>query len=162
MTSFPYLGSILSSDGTIDEEILNRLHLAHAAYGRLTQRVFANRNLRAPTKLAVYRAVVVSTLLYACETCTTYRRHLKILEQFHQQKLRQILNISWEERKTNVEVLERANMTSIEATILRHQLRWTGHITRINSTRLPKKVFTDNSQLDQGTKVVPSNALRTN
>lgn len=141
VTSFPYLGSILSSDGTIDEEILNRLRLAHAAYGRLTKRVFTNSNLRASTKLAVYRAVVISTLLYACETWTMYRRHLKALEQFHQQKLRQILNISWEERKTNVEVLEQANMTSIEASIVRHQLRWTGHVTRMNPSRLPKQVF---------------------
>ena len=41
----------------------------------------------------------------------------------------------------NVEVLRRANMSSIEATLTASQLRWTGHIIRMNDSRLPKAVF---------------------
>ena len=41
----------------------------------------------------------------------------------------------------NVEVLRRANMSSIEATLTASQLVWTGHITRMNDSSLPKAVF---------------------
>ena len=55
--------------------------------------------------------------------------------------LRQILQISWKDHTPNVEVLRRANMSSIEATLTASQLRWTGHIIRMNDSRLPKAVF---------------------
>ena len=35
------------------------------------------------TKVEVYRAVVLTTLLFGCECWTLYRRHIKQLEQFH-------------------------------------------------------------------------------
>ena len=38
-------------------------------------------------------------------------------------------------------LLRRANMSSIEATLMASQLRWTGHIIRVNDSRLPKAVF---------------------
>jgi len=44
---------------------------ASSAFGRLTKRVFLNHNLAIPTtKVAVYRAVCVSVMLYGCETWT--------------------------------------------------------------------------------------------
>ena len=39
---------------------------------------------------------------------------------------------------TNVEVLEQANITSIEAMLLKSQLRWAGHVFRMEDHRLPK------------------------
>jgi len=79
VNNFQYLGSILSNIGTIDKEIQNRVCFAYAAYGRLCHQVFANQNLHASTKLTVYHTVAISTLLYACETWTTYHHHLKPL-----------------------------------------------------------------------------------
>ncbi|XP_076033004.1 uncharacterized protein LOC143020466 [Oratosquilla oratoria] len=83
---FPYLGSILSTQSTSSKEIENRLQAGHTAYGRLSTRVFKNKGLTTHTKVMVYNAVIVSTLLYACETWTLYSRDLKKLEQFHQKK----------------------------------------------------------------------------
>ena len=59
----------------------------------------------------------------------------------HLRHLRQILQISWKDHIPNVEVLRRANMSSIDATLTASQLRWTGHIIRMNDSRLPKAVF---------------------
>ncbi|CAE1176865.1 unnamed protein product [Acanthosepion pharaonis] len=57
-------------------------NLASASFGRLHLQVFSNSNLRFTTKAAVYRAVVVSTLLYGCECWTLYRRQIKLLETY--------------------------------------------------------------------------------
>ncbi|XP_076038500.1 uncharacterized protein LOC143023773 [Oratosquilla oratoria] len=62
--NFTYLGSILSRTVTCEKDIENRIKAAHSAYGRLAHRVFTNHR---HTKIMVFRAVVLSTLLYACE-----------------------------------------------------------------------------------------------
>ena len=138
---FPYLGSILSSQCNSEKDVDARICAAHTAFGRLYHRVFGNKNLKQQTKLMVYHAVIISTLLYGCETWTLYSRETKKLERFHQQKLRSILSIKWQDCITNLAVLEKAQANSIEATIIKHQLRWTGHVHRMNDNRLPRQIL---------------------
>ena len=81
------------------------------------------------------------TLLYRCETWTCYRRHLKKLDHFHLRCLRRLLCISWEDRVTNQEVPRRSNMPGVEILVMKAQLRWTGHVMRMEDSRLPKQIF---------------------
>ena len=138
---FCYLGSIISTDARIDKEVDNRLAKANSAFGRLRRRVWNNNNLKTHTKVRVYKAVVLTTLLYGSESWVRYRCHVRLLERFHQRCLRIIFNIHWSDHVSNVEVLERANTTSIEATLLKTQLRWAGHVSRMEDHRLPKAVL---------------------
>ena len=145
---FTYLGSVISNDASISKDIDNRLSKASSAFGRLRKRVWDNHSLRLTTKIQVYRAVVLSTLLYGSESWVLYRKQLRLLECFHQRCLRSILNIRWQDHITNMEVLERAQLPSIECTLLVRQLRWTGHVSRMEDIRLPKAVLY--SELCQG------------
>ena len=139
--AFTYLGCTLTSNNSLDKEISNRIAKASAAFGRLRKRVWDERGLKTETKCAVYRAVVLSALLYGCETWTAYKKHIKLVEQFHQRCLRSILNIRWFHKISNVQVLQRANLSSIEATLSLSQLRWAGHLVRMEDSRLPKQLF---------------------
>ncbi|XP_048578537.1 uncharacterized protein LOC125560641 isoform X2 [Nematostella vectensis] len=65
----------------------------------------------------------------------------KKLDQFHTRSLRAIMRIRWQDRITNIEVLDRADTTSIEAKILQAQLRWSGHVIRMEESRIPRQVF---------------------
>ena len=49
--------------------------------------------------------------------------HLRLIERYHQLCLRTILNILWSDFVTNIEVLEMAKVTSIEAMLHKTQLR---------------------------------------
>ncbi|PFX11040.1 hypothetical protein AWC38_SpisGene25542, partial [Stylophora pistillata] len=83
----------------------------------------------------------------------TYSRHLKSLERYHQRCLRRILNIKWQDRRINSSVLEEANVTSIESYVIKNQFRWAGHLVRMPSSRLPKKILygeLSNGRHDQG------------
>nr|XP_060641420.1 uncharacterized protein LOC132781299 [Anolis sagrei ordinatus] len=133
---FRYLGSHLSTKVNIDTKIQHR-----AAFFRLKHRVFEDWDIHRDTKMLVYKVIVLPILQYACETWTVYRRHMQLLERFHQRCLRKILQISWEDKQTNVNVLEEAKTTSIEAMILCHQFRWTSHIVRMLDHCLPKQLL---------------------
>ena len=139
--SFKYLGSTISSDSTLDKEIAARIQKASYALGKLRTKVLQHKDIRLSTKLKVYNAVVLSSLLYGCETWTLYRRHIKKLEQFHTRSLRTIMRIRWQDRITNQEVLDRADTTSIEAKILQAQLRWSGHVIRMEESRIPRQLL---------------------
>ena len=136
--NFKYLGSTIAADARLDKEIESRLSKANKAFGRLTKRVWKNKNLKKHTKVKVYRAVVLPTLLYGAETWVTYRRHIRTLERFHQRCLRSILKVHWQDHITNQEILIRAKVLSIEGHLQKSLLRWSGHVSRMEDSRLPK------------------------
>ena len=138
---FTYLGSVLSKAHDLTDDVQRRVHLASAAFGKLSHRVFLNRDLTVKTKVAVYRAVCISTLVYGCEAWLAYRRHIKILERFHISCLQQILRLHWRDKVPHTEIRQRADCPSMEAIIAERQLRWTGHVIRMPSNRLPRRAL---------------------
>ena len=139
--NFKYLGSIVSNDGSIDAEITARIAKATAAFGRLVKRLWTVRGIRLNTKIAVYKAAVLTSLLYGCETWTLNRRQVKRLEKFHQTTLRRIAGIKWFHKVTNYEVLSRCNIYSLQAMLDTARLRWTGHVVRMDDDRIPKTLL---------------------
>ena len=93
---FTYLGSTLSRAVHIDEEVTARTAKASVAFGRLRTNVWERNGIRLGTKLKVYKAVLLPTLLYACETWTVYQRHAKKLKGIRSQRLSFILEkLGW-------------------------------------------------------------------
>ena len=152
---FTYLGSVISNDATVSKDLDNRLSKASSSFGRLSKRVWQNHSLRLTTKVQVYRAVVVPTLLYGAEAWVLYQRQVRLLERFHQRCLRTILGIRWQDYVSNEEVLSRANLSSIECTLLQLQLRWSGHVARMEDTRMPKAVLFSELQAGKSDRGAP-------
>ena len=139
--SFNYLGSTITSMLSLEEEINIRLGKASTTFGRLTKRVWKNKKLTLRTKILIYQACVLSTLLYGAETWTIYARQEKKLQGFHMRSLRRIMNIKWQEKITNTEILKKAKIPSLLATLIKRRLRWLGHIRRMTNNRIPKQVL---------------------
>jgi Reverse transcriptase (RNA-dependent DNA polymerase) len=139
--SFKYLGSTITADTKIDSEINTRIAQASAAFGRLYHRVFKPHDISISTKIKVYTAVVITTLLYGSETWCVYRHHIKKLDQFHLKCLRKILHIKWSDYIRNTDVLRRADTPGVESLLIRNQLRWCGHVMRMCDNRLPKQIL---------------------
>jgi len=100
--------------------------------------------------VAVYKAFILTVLLYGSETWVVYRGHVRKLEQFHIRCLRRLAHVRWQEKKSNTEVLQICNITGIKAFLITAQLRWTGHVLRMGDNRLPKAFFC--SELEEGTR----------
>ena len=148
--TFKYLGSCINSAANLDDEVLCRISRASQAFGRLHTRVWHEWGISIKTKLSVYRAVVLPSLLYSCETWTCYRRHIKKLDQFHLRCLRKVLRVSWKDHVPNQEILRRAELTGIEAMLNLAQLRWSRHVTRMDDSQNNCSMLS--SQLENGTK----------
>ena len=121
-----------------------------------------NKCLKFKTKIRVYRAVVLTTLLFSSETWVIYRSHIRLLERLHQRCLRTILNIHWSDLITNVEVLEQAEVSNIEVMILKYQFRWAGHVSRLEDHRLPKIVMFGELSFGHRDRGAPKKRLKGN
>ena len=112
--SFKYLGSTISASLSLDNEINLRVSHASYVYGLLRRRVWNSKHLSIHTKVRIYNAVVLPSLLYGCQTWSTYVRHVKKFEAFHQWSFREMMNTRWWQYVPNSVVLERVNLPKIE------------------------------------------------
>ena len=83
VNNFTYLGSNVRVDGEIRDEVKCRIAKAAKVFGCLQRSIFQNRRLSTETKRKVYRATVLSVLLYGAETWTTKAENLQRLNAFH-------------------------------------------------------------------------------
>ena len=155
---FTYLGSTIASNLSLDAELDARIGKASSAMARLAKRVWDNPMLTTNTKMRVYQACVLSTLLYGSEAWTLYSRQERRLNAFHLRCLRRLLGITWQDRVTNIDVLSRANLPSMFAILTQRRLRWLGHVTRMDDGRIPKDLLY--GELATGTRPTGRPALR--
>jgi len=87
----------------------------------------------------IFRAIVLSTLLYGDEAWTAYRRQVKKLHVFMIRNLRSIMRITWMDKVTNKEILERTGLPSMEDLLIRKNLRWTAWSPHEDVTRQATK-----------------------
>ena len=92
---FVYLGSNITGNLSIDSELNKRIKFSDH------------------TKVSVYKACIISTLLYGSESWTMRAHQEKRLNVFHMRCLRLILGITWQDKVTNKVVLERAGIPSL-------------------------------------------------
>ena len=107
------------------------------------RRFWESNGLTTRTKLKVYKAVVLPSLLYSCETWTVYSSHANTLNHFHLDCLRKILRIKWQDKIPDTEVLRLAGLPSIHTILGKNQLRFFGLDTchAWMTTCLPKRLF---------------------
>ena len=147
---FVYLGSTISDSLCLERELNRRLGKAATTMSRLNKRVWSNKQLTEHTKVQVYKACVLSTLLYGSETWVLHASHEKRLNVFHMRQLRHIMGITWKDKVTNIAVLERAQLPSMFAILKQRRMRWIGHVTRMDDGRIPKDLLY--GELKKGTR----------
>ena len=139
--SCTYLGSTITSNLSLGAVIKIRIIKVAAIMSKLNRRVWNNNNLTENTKLHLYQASVLS---YSREIWTTYARQEKKLNSFHLHCLRRNLDISWQDRVTNTEVLERGHSSSTD-------ISWQDRVTNTEVLERGHSSSTDISWQDRVT-----------
>ncbi|XP_014784919.1 uncharacterized protein LOC106879754 [Octopus bimaculoides] len=121
------------------------VNLSKQLHSDMKARLNFNRSLSEPISIenGVKQGDIAAPTLFPIyfATWTTYQRHIKALERFHQTCLRRILDIKWKSLTLDTVVLQQANTPSIEMILIRSQMRLVGHLARMQDDRLPKQLF---------------------
>lgn len=70
-----YLGVTISGDKGCNDETEQRIGTAARVVGAMWKEVLERSKLQKKSKMRIFNAMVVSTLLYRCQTWTVQRRH---------------------------------------------------------------------------------------
>lgn len=139
---FKYLGSQLSGDGTLDAEISYRISCGAAAFQRLKQHgIWRDRGLSLGLRVALYRTLVLSALLYCCETWALSEKLCKRLEVFQMGCLRYISGTRLLDHTPNDDIRESCRVQPITAVLRERRLRWLGVVARMGTDRIPKQML---------------------
>jgi len=87
--------------GCMGSKLSFRMGKASAAYGKLRERLWDNYHGSLRVKCQVYKAIVLSTLLYGAERWTVYRTQLKKLNSYIIRHLREIMKLTWKDKVSN-------------------------------------------------------------
>ena len=138
---FPYPGSIIAANSSLDPEIKCRISKASNTLARLSKRDWDNKKLTTATKMKIHKAWVLSTLLYCSKSWTIYTTQERCLDTFYMASLRRILGIEWQDKVANIEVLEMSSMISIYSHLIKRCLCWIGHVRRIQDGIIPEDIM---------------------
>ena len=143
---FSYLGSMVTSNGSLEPELQERLAKASRAFGALRVPVFKDKRLSVAVRRSVYSATVLSVLLYGSETWAMTVRHMTLLETFHNRCVRDILGVSRMEqylRRLTTEFMnDRFGMPGgLRECLMERRLRWVGHVVRMPDNRIPRQLL---------------------
>jgi len=86
---FKYLGTTLTNQNSIAEEIKSRLKSENACYHSV-QNLLSSRLLSKNLKIKIYRTVILPIVLYWCETWSLTLREERKLRVFENRVLRRI------------------------------------------------------------------------
>ena len=95
VTSFKYLGAVVSDDGS-KPEVLSRIEQATTAPTKLKP-IWRDKNISLGSKLKLMRCLVISIFLYACESWTLIAELEKRTQAFEMKCYRRLLNISYKD-----------------------------------------------------------------
>ena len=146
VAKFKYLGSYLSRFGNDVTDVDSRIESAGKAFGALRGCVFASTHINVAAKRAVYEALILNILLYGAESWCVTEAMKQRLRVFHARCVRAMCRVSrkhtWAHRISTSRLEQRLGVDSIDTYLYRRQLRWLGHVSRMDYTqRLPRRML---------------------
>jgi len=133
-THFRCLGSIVEHTVQQQREIDTRIRMAGLAFRNLNASVFKHHGVALATKMRLYKAIVVPTLIYGgAETWALTQAQEQQLDVFNTSCLRRILGIRLgPDVISNADLYARCDQAPISALLRAHRLRWLGHVARMD------------------------------
>lgn len=143
--TFKFLGSLVDfSNADSTPDMWRRVNLAQLVVQRLSKSVWRLNGLSTRAKVKTFTTLVLPVLLHGCETWTLSDAHIQQLEGFVGRSLRTLLGLSWYD-KVPYELIRHQCSMCTQGPIAWHiryrQLRWFGHIMRMDNDSLPLQVM---------------------
>ena len=133
VTSFRYLGSVITDEGS-KPEIFSRTARTTAALTRLKP-VWKDSNISLSSKIRLMLSLVTSIFLLACESWTFTAELQRRIRAMEMRCYCKIPRISYKVHVTNEEVRAKIQQAigryeELLTIVKRHKLQWYGHVSR--------------------------------
>ena len=134
------MGTTLTNQSSIQEEIKSRLKLGNACYYSV-QNLLSSRLLSKNLKIKIYRTIILPVVLYGCETWSLTLREECRLRVFENRVLRRVFRpkrgeVTGEWRKLHNEKLrDLYSLPNIVRVVKSRRMRWVGHVAHMGEGR---------------------------
>jgi hypothetical protein len=151
VAKFKYLGTTLTEQNFIHEEIKNRLNSGNACYHSV-QSLLSSRLLSKNIKVKIQKTIILPVVLYGCETWSLTLKEEHRLRVFENRVLGRIFGpkrdeVTGEWRKLHSEELHNLySSPDIIRQIKSRRMRWAGHVARMGEERKVYKVSVGKSE----------------
>jgi hypothetical protein len=140
VAKFKYLGTTLTDQNDIHDEIKGRLNSGTACYHSV-QNILSSRLRSKNLKIKIYKTVILPVVLYGCETWSLTLGEEHRLRDFENRVLRRIFGPKREEdgswRKLhNDELHNLYSSPNIVRVIKSRRMKWSGHVARMVEWRV--------------------------
>jgi len=146
---FKYLGTMLTNQNSIQEEIKSRLNLGKACYYSVQNRLYSSL-LSENLKIKIYRIIILPVFLCGCETSSLTLREERSLKVFENRVLRREFGLKRDEitgewRKLhNEEFSDLYSLPNFVRVVKSRRMRWAGHVARMGEGRVVQRVLVGN------------------
>jgi hypothetical protein len=133
---FKYLGTTLTNQISIQEEVKSRLKLRNACYYSVNNLLYSGLLLK-NVKIRIYRTIILPVVLYGCETWSLTLKEERRLRLFENKVLRRIFVPKREEvtgdwtKLHNEELNGLYSVPNILRVIESRRLGWAGYVARM-------------------------------
>lgn len=140
VTTFNYLGSIITNDGNIDTELASRMSRSNKLYYALKS-ILGKKEINKETKTKIYNTIILPTLTYASENWTIQKKHIGKLHAIEMKHLRKIAGKTKWDGVENKKIRDSIKQEPITNKIKKRQLNWYGHMVRMDKNQIVKKIW---------------------
>ncbi|XP_030746574.1 uncharacterized protein LOC115875294 [Sitophilus oryzae] len=137
-----YLGVTFDKSGKDDNEICSRIVKTRNAIKCLNKNEKRSNEIGKDRKLRIYDAIIKSNLLFGAETWRLTENNKRKLLVVEMDAIRRSARTSRLDRVRNETMRDKmGRQKTIVEEIESAQLKWYGHVRRMDNTRLPQKVL---------------------
>jgi hypothetical protein len=146
VAKFKYLGGFVSRFCNDATDVDSRVEAAGKGFGALRSFIFSSTHINSVAKRTVYESLILNILLYGAESWSVTEVMLDRLRVFHARCVRSMCRVSrkhtWLHHVSTGELEQRLGVDSIDTYLKRRQLRWLGHVARMDyAHRLPRRML---------------------
>ena len=145
---FKYLGTTLTNQNYMQEEINSRLKLGNACYYS-AQNLLSSSLLSKKLKIKIYRTIILLVVLYGCETWSLILREERRLRVFENRVLMSVfgpkrVEVTGEWRKLhNEELSDLYPLPNNVRVVKSRRMRWSEHVVRMGEGRGVHRVLVE-------------------